>query len=214
MNRFIATAAALALAAILPYAALAQSGKAANSSKQSVQAELKKALEAAGFKDVRIDPRTFAVQANDPAGSPVMMVIGPDTFGPDTELDGQRSTELFSSNVMSVEAPTSQHSADDEQATGSLPDATRGYEPNLTPGQKQEIWQSLSSVKTMQASKRKDFAPKVGAIIPYGVSIQPLPDEIANTAPSLEGYHYAMLQKAIVIVHPKSKKVVEVIKEQ
>jgi hypothetical protein len=213
MNRFIGTATAVAFAAILPYAALAQSGKAANSSKQSVQAEVKKALEAAGFKDVRVDPRTFAVQANDPAGSPVMMLIGPDTFGPDTEFDGQRSTD-FSSNVKSREAPTSQHSADDEQTTGSLPNVSGGYEPNLTPGQKQEIWQSLSSVKTMQASKRKDFAPKVGAIIPYGVSIQPLPDEIANTAPSLEGYHYAMLQKAIVIVHPKSKKVVEVIKEQ
>jgi Protein of unknown function (DUF1236) len=213
MNRFIATAAAVALAATLPYAAFAQSGKAANPSNQSAQAEIKKALEAAGFKDVKVEPRTFAVRANDPAGSPVMMVIGPNTFGPDTELDGQQSREL-SPNVGSEGTPTPKHSADDEQATGSLPNVGRNYAPNLTPGQKQEIWQSLSSVKTMQASKRKDFAPKVGAIIPYGVSVEPLPDEIANTAPSLEGYHYAMMQKEIVIVHPTSKKIVEVIKEQ
>jgi Protein of unknown function (DUF1236) len=210
MNRFIGTATAVALAAILPYAALAQSGKAANPSSQSVQAGVKKALEAAGFKDVKVDSRTFAVQAKDPSGSPVMMVINPATFGADTEVDGQRSTEMLSPNVESVET---QHSADDEQTTGSLPNVNGG-EPNFTPGQKQEIWQGLSSVKTMQANKRKGFAPKVGASIPYGISVQPLPGEITDTAPSLAGYDYVMLQKEIVIVHPKSKKVVEVIEEQ
>jgi hypothetical protein len=208
MNRFIGTATAVALAAILPYAALAQSGKAANPSIQSVQAEVKKALEAAGFKDVKVDSRTFAVRANDPSGSPVMMVINPATFGADIEVDSRRSTESFPPKSMET-----QHSADDQQTTGSLPNLNGG-EPNLTPGQKQEIWQSLSSVKTMQANKRKGFAPKVGASIPDGISVQPLPGEITDTAPSLAGYDYAMLQKEIVIVHPKSKKVVEVIEEQ
>jgi uncharacterized protein DUF1236 len=200
MRRSIGIATVAALAAAHPYVASGQSSKAPNPPEQSVQAEVRRALEAAGFKDVKVEPRTFAVHATDPSGSPVMMVINPDTFGSDTEHEGP-----------DAKSGETHNSADDEQATGSLPDVNGDDKPSLTPGQKQEIWQSLSSVKTMQANKRNRFVPKVGATVPNGVSIQPLP---ADTAPSLAGYHYAMLQKEIVIVHPKSKKVVDVIKEQ
>jgi Protein of unknown function (DUF1236) len=206
MKRFIGTATVAALAAAHPYVALGQSSKVPNPPEQSVQAEVKKALEAAGFKDVKVEPGTFAVHATDPSGSPVMMVINPDTFGSDTEHEGP--------DAKSGATHIPQPSVDDERATGSLPDVNGDYKPSLTPGQKQEIWQSLSSVKTMQANKRNRFVPKVGVAIPNSVFVQALPSDIADTAPSLAGYHYAMLKKEIVIVHPKSKKVVEVIKEQ
>jgi hypothetical protein len=137
------------------------------------------------------------------------MVINPDTFGSDTEHEGQRPTELPDAK------PGETHSSvDDEQATGALPNMNGDFKPSLTPAQKQVVWQNLSSVKTMHANRAKGFAPKIGATVPYGVSVQPLPGDIADTAPSLAGYHYVMVQKEIVIVHPKSKKVVEVIKEQ
>jgi hypothetical protein len=203
MRRSIGIATVAALAAVHPYVALGQSSKVPNSPEQSVQAEVIQALEAAGLRDVKIERGTFAVHATDPSGSPVMMVINPDTFGSDTEHEGH-----------DAKSGETQNSVDDEQATGSLPDVNGDYKPSLTPGQKQEIWQSLSSVKTMQANKRNRFVPKVGVAIPNSVFVQALPSDISDTAPSLAGYHYAMLQKEIVIVHPKSKKVVEVIKEQ
>jgi hypothetical protein len=46
MKRFIGAFTVAALAALIPYAALAQSGKTPNPPNQSVQAEVKKALEA------------------------------------------------------------------------------------------------------------------------------------------------------------------------
>src|ERR1700735_3880777 len=85
MRRSIGFATVAALTAAHPCVALGQSSKVPNPPEQSVQAEVKKALEAAGFKDVKVEPGTFAVHATDPSGSPVMMVINPDTFGSDTE---------------------------------------------------------------------------------------------------------------------------------
>src|SRR6202034_705372 len=117
MRRSIGFATVAALTAAHPYVALGQSSKAPNPPEQSVQAEVRRALEAAGFKDVKVEPRTFAVHAKDPSGSPVMMVINPDTFGSDTEHEGQRSTEL-----RDAKSGETHNSVDDEQATGSLPD--------------------------------------------------------------------------------------------
>ena len=50
MKRSIGTATVAALAAAHPYVALGQSSKVPNPPEQSVQAEVKKALEAAGLK--------------------------------------------------------------------------------------------------------------------------------------------------------------------
>jgi hypothetical protein len=69
MKRFIGTPIVVALAAFLPCATFSQSGKTSNPPNQSVQAEVKKALEAGGFRDVKVDPQTFAVQAKHPFGS-------------------------------------------------------------------------------------------------------------------------------------------------
>jgi hypothetical protein len=76
----ISTTTVAALIALAPYVSLAQSGKTPSPVTQVVQAEVKKALEAAGYKDVKIDLHTFVVQAKDPSGSPVMMLINPDSF--------------------------------------------------------------------------------------------------------------------------------------
>jgi hypothetical protein len=84
MKRFIGTAIVVTLAGFLPYAGSAQAGKARNLNNQSVQAEVKKALEAVDFREVKVDPRTFAVEAKDPSGSPVIMLINPDLFSSTT----------------------------------------------------------------------------------------------------------------------------------
>jgi Protein of unknown function (DUF1236) len=206
MKRFIGLA-VVTLTAALPNVAVAQSGKALNPPNQSVQANVKKALEEAGFKDVRVDPGTSVVRAKDPAGSPVMMVIGPDTFASDTEAVRHKSG--------SAPAGGRSQSGDDERATGSLGDVNGRYELTLTPGQKQKIWDSLSSEKTMRA-KRPPTAtpPRVGATIPRSVPVQPLPDDITNDIPALTGYHFAVVGNEIVIVSPSSKKVLDIFGEQ
>jgi hypothetical protein len=97
MKRLIGTATVAALAAAHPYVALAQSSKAPNPPEQSVQAEVKQALEAAGFKDVKVDPHRFVVHAQDPSGSPATILINPDTFGGAAAPKPQENIDMSSS---------------------------------------------------------------------------------------------------------------------
>jgi len=201
MARILGTAIAVALATVLPHIALAQSDKAQDRAGQSRQAEVKKSFESAGFTDLKIEPYTLVVQANDPAASA-------------PELESQETIEPSSRNSETGQAGKPSETLDDEQTTGSLGELNGDYTPTLTPAQKQVIWQNLSSEKTMRANKSKDYAPRLGATVPDGVSVQSLPDDIANDAPGLKGYQYAMLKNEIVIIHPASKKIVDIIKEQ
>jgi Protein of unknown function (DUF1236) len=215
MKRFIGTAIVAALAALIPYGALAQSGKTPNPPNHAVQAEVKKALEAEGFTDVKVDPQTFAVQAKDPSGSPVMMLINPDLFSSATEHDEQEPTQSTSLKTDTAQnSGPIQRNIDDELVTGSLGESSKGQTPTLTPGQKQAVWDSLSSEKTMRANRPNDYIPRVGATLPNGVSVQPLPDDVIDNFPALTGYRFAVARNTIVIVSPTSKRVIDVFGEQ
>ena len=207
MKRLTGTATGVVFSTLLAFAALAQSGKAPN-----VQVEVKEALEAAGFKDVKIDPYTFAVQAKDPSGSPVTIVISPDTFGAAAKPEPQENTVI--SRPGSPQKGGRSQNGEDESATGSLGDLNERHRPTLTPGQKQAIWDSLSSEKTMGSLRTTDFSPQVGATVPRIVSIRPLPDDVTDNVPALIGYHFAVVGNEIVIVSPSSKKVVDIFGEQ
>jgi hypothetical protein len=50
------------------------------------QAQVKNKLEQAGYKDVRIIPLSYLVQATDKDGNPVMMVLNPDSMTALTDL--------------------------------------------------------------------------------------------------------------------------------
>jgi hypothetical protein len=195
---------AVALATALPYVALAQ----------SVQAEVKKALEAGGFKDVKVDPRTFAVQAKDAAGSPVTILINPDTFVSSTELENPKAPTPSVPNSETGENAKPDRSLHDEETTGSLGSSNEDDKPSLTPGQKQVIWDSLSSVKAMRTRGPNGYAPRVGANVPHSVSVRPLPDDITSDVPALTGYHFAVAGTEIVIMSPTTKKVVAIFGEQ
>jgi hypothetical protein len=209
MKRFIALATVVALSAFLPCAVLAQSNKVSSPASQSLQAEVKKALEAGGFKDVRVDPQTFVVEAKDSSGSPVTILINPNSFESAAALTEASSSE----NAAGQRAEQSENEFD-EQPTGSL-GTINGYDKTvLTPGQKQVVWDNLSSEKTMRANRPNSYAPRVGAIVPNSVFVQPLPDEVTSNAPYLAGYEYTVARNEIVIVSPVSRRVVDIIEEQ
>ena len=217
--RVIALAAAVALTALQPPITFAQDNQSQTHPNKSVRAQVKQTLESAGFTEVEVMPDSFLVRAKDSAGSPVMMVINPDFFTAFTELENQKRNDSNSRNTTTSQGQQPDQTVDNQKipdrANGSLAETKEDYKPSLTTAQKQEIWQTLSSVTAAKANEPKDFSPQVGATIPSGVPVQPLPGEITNNAPSLKGYEYTMLQSEIVIVHPTSKKiVVHIIKEQ
>ena len=204
MKRLV-TIAIVGLAAVLPHVVLAQDSEGQHELKQLLRAQIKQTLESAGFTDVQVIPTSLLVRTKDPAGSPVTMFINPQSFM------ALSVSENHENNVSLV--PMNSVADNNEKSSAAANASLDDYKANLTAAQKQVIWQNLSSVKT-RANEPKQFTPQIGATIPNEVSIQPLPDEITNDAPSLKGYHYTMLQKEVVIVHPTSKKIVDLIREQ
>jgi hypothetical protein len=58
----------------------------------SVAAQIRKNLESAGFKNIKLMPSSFLVRAEDKDGNPVMMVINPDSVTAVSEIDNSRTT--------------------------------------------------------------------------------------------------------------------------
>ena len=52
------------------------------------------------------------------------------------------------------------------------------------------------------------FRPAVGAVVPKGIDVAPLPHTLGEMIPEARGYEVAMVDKQILLVDPKSKVVV------
>lgn len=99
-------------------------------------------------------------------------------------------------------------------APGSSPGASPSMASSvtLTPQQKQKIWQSLASASGQPAPA--GFTASEGATVPQQVSLQPLPQSASADLPAnARDMQYAKMQDEILIVDPKDRKVVEVIKQ-
>ena len=203
MRIIIGTAAAVALAALLPHVASAQDAQTQSQQTQSVRAQVKQQLKKAGFSDVRVMPESFLVRAKDPSGNPVMMVINPDSFTAVTEVPESDQT-----------TGTKGFERIPGHKNGMVAELKEDYKSNLTTAQKKEIWQTLNSEGTRTSSSPTNFKPQVGSIIPSAIAIQPLPNDATTKAPALSGYEYAMVQNEVLIVSPNSRKIVDIIKQQ
>lgn len=59
---------------------------------QRIRANLRSALEKAGYKDIRVAPTSFMVHAKDSEGNPVVMSISPDSFTEVSEVGANSNT--------------------------------------------------------------------------------------------------------------------------
>jgi len=90
MQKMLGIVAFAVISLSLPQLALPQLAFAQSSSQgetwSTKQAQVKNKLEQAGYKDVRIIPLSYLVQATDKDGNPVMMVLNPDSMTALTDL--------------------------------------------------------------------------------------------------------------------------------
>ncbi len=56
-----------------------------------------------------------------------------------------------------------------------------------------------------------NFSVRVGAMVPASVHFYPLPAEIVEIVPQYRGYYYVLVEDEIVIVEPRTRKIVTVI---
>jgi Protein of unknown function (DUF1236) len=82
---------------------------------------------------------------------------------------------------------------------------------HLTQAQKQTIYQSVTSQKDKTSSAPDTFRAAVGANVPDSVKLAPMPKTIVDLMPQIKDFEFGLVANQVLIVDPKSRRVVEVI---
>jgi hypothetical protein len=85
-----------------------------------------------------------------------------------------------------------------------------GAPAQITQQQRVELNQRLASVN-LQRVDRVDFSLNVGTVIPRSVRLYPLPAEIVAIVPAFRGYQYIAVGERVVIVEPRTLRIVHII---
>jgi hypothetical protein len=171
------------------------------------------------------------VQPQRPEGRPG----APDTARPDTRPSTPRTAQPQRPegrpDAPDTARPGAGPAPDETQRPGSTaqrPDATQPGATNAPPaggrmsagqGQQAEPEKRRIADTVRERIERNEVRPvdnlgvsvSVGAELPSRVQLQPVPSEIASIRPQYRDYRYTVSEREIVIVDPRSRRIVEVI---
>ncbi|MGH6768376.1 MAG: DUF1236 domain-containing protein [Xanthobacteraceae bacterium] len=77
---------------------------------------------------------------------------------------------------------------------------------NLTPQQRQAIYQALKGKPAAQA-----FNADIGMVLPSQVALDPVPNDVARQVPQTEGYHFTVTADRVLLVSGANRYVVGVL---
>ena len=97
-------------------------------------------------------------------------------------------------------------------AQTEVQDAARGPPIELSPAQRQIIYQSVSRTQKNQAAPT-GFRVSVGAILPVGVTSERPPDTLVTMIPGVASFDVAMVDKQVVVLDSQTRQVAAVITE-
>jgi hypothetical protein len=83
----------------------------------------------------------------------------------------------------------------------------------LTAAQKQTIYQSISATQKNSAAPT-GFRATIGAPVPNGITLAPVPATIADLMPQTKGLEAALVEGQVILVEPDGKNVVAVIAQE
>jgi shikimate kinase len=83
----------------------------------------------------------------------------------------------------------------------------------LSAEQKQLIYQSVSAMHKNSAAPA-GFRVAVGSDVPSAIELQPMPAAVITVIPQVKDTNVAMIEKQVVVVDPKSRKVLAVLTER
>jgi len=95
-------------------------------------------------------------------------------------------------------------------AAAGMTQASPSDSLSLSSTQQKTAWKDLSMPSLNQAAP-SGFAVKVGTIVPKSVTTAPVNTQAAEAVPALKPYHFAIVQKKLIIVNPSDHKIAEVI---
>jgi hypothetical protein len=112
--------------------------------------------------------------------------------------------------TLQVFAVVIQLSAAGAQTTGPSTDPASTPNLQLNSAQKQTIYTSIRNLNVKNEAP-PNFQPIVGAVVPAGVNLEPVPQTVAELAPQVKGFQLGLISNQVVVVDPKARRVVEVI---
>jgi hypothetical protein len=89
-------------------------------------------------------------------------------------------------------------------------DGALGHKVDLTVAQRQILYHSVSNTQKDNAAPA-GFRATVGAQMPDGVVLVPLPAAITDIVPQTKGLETAMVEGQVLLVEPQGKMIVAVI---
>jgi hypothetical protein len=112
---------------------------------------------------------------------------------------------------VSLAAAQNPSAAGQTQPTQNQPaEKMAGQEPiNLTEQQKQTIWQTLSKAKVAMAPS--NFQASVGADVPKSMRLHYFKRSLTKEVPTMRGYEYTKLQNQVLIVDPRTRRVIDTV---
>jgi hypothetical protein len=113
-------------------------------------------------------------------------------------------------SAQSSSTPSTQKGIRSDSDAPVSDDNTAAPHRQLEPGQKLVIYQSVSAMHKNSAAP-PGFRPAVGALVPEGIKLEPMPEAVIKVIPWVKGTDVAMIEKQVVIVDPKSRRVLDVV---
>ena len=83
----------------------------------------------------------------------------------------------------------------------------------LTPEQKHTIYQGLTGPQMKNNVEPVGFRAAPGARVPDAIKLEPMPKVVVNALPKMADYQYAVVERQLVIVDPRTNTVVEAISQ-
>jgi hypothetical protein len=98
-----------------------------------------------------------------------------------------------------------------QSRSADRPDSDRSEPARLSERDRTTIRERFDRERNLNVVSDIDIDINIGAAIPRSVRLAPLPAAIVAVAPAYRGYQYVVVQDEIVIVHPRTYRVVAVI---
>jgi hypothetical protein len=128
--------------------------------------------------------------------------MGKDNMGKDAQKSNQAQTPSESKSQMSQDKEGAK--------SGSTVGAASGGSVNLTTEQRTTIRNEVLTANAPRATNI-NFAVNVGTVVPHDVRVVEVPATIVKIHPQWKGYRYFVYNDEIVIVEPRTLKIVAVL---
>lgn len=151
-------------------------------------------------------PATRSNQANEPSATAPATGQNATTNQPSAQRDssGGQTNQATSPSA----APNA-----NQQATGAQSGSPQRLSASLQTEQKTQLNQAISKLDARPVTN-VNFAVSVGTVVPTSVSLRPLPSAIVAVIPQYRGYDYFVVRDEVVIVEPRTHRIVDVIERR